>query len=108
MLVGLASILLSTACLIIMPAFTGAIILAPFAGVLLGGISAALGARRTAAVTLVFSLVPASGFYLMENFTDHFGTGYVAFFPLVVAIALATWVWASSLRRKPAGPGAAT
>lgn len=103
--VGLASILFSTLCLLAMPAFTGAIIVAPFVGMILGAIAAALGARRTAAVTLVFAVVPACGFYVMEKFSDYFGTGYVAFFPLAVAVAVAAWVLISYSRTKPVGPG---
>lgn len=104
---GLASILFSTLCLVVMPAFTAAIILAPLVGMILGGAAAALGARRTGIVTLVFAVVPACGFYVMENFAGYFGTGYVAFFPLVIAIAVAAWVLIRYLHMKPVTPGSA-
>lgn len=105
--VGLSSMLFSTLCLIVMPVFTGAIIVAPFIGAILGAIAAACGARRTAVVTLVFAVVPACGFYVMERFSGYFGTGYVAFFPLVVAIAVASSVLLSYSRTKPVEPGSA-
>lgn len=105
--VGVVSILFSILCLVFMPVFTGAIIMAPLIGVGFGGISAVLGARRTAGVTFAFALVPLGGFLVMENFSEHVGTGYVAFAPLVAAIALAAWAAGNYLHTKRTEPGSA-
>jgi hypothetical protein len=104
---GVVSILFSTLSLIVMPVFTGSIILAPLLGVVLGATALALGARRTAGVTFVFALVPACGFFVMENFSGYFRTGYVAFLPLVVAVAVAAWALISYSRSKAIGPTSA-
>lgn len=105
---GVVSILFSTACLVVMPVFSGAIVVAPLAGVFLAAIAAALGARRTAGVALLFALVPACGFFVMETFSEYFGTGYVAFVPLLVAVAVATLVLISYSRTRAIEPGSPT
>ena len=104
---GVVSILFSTLCLIVMPAFTGSIILAPLVGVVLGATAVALGTRRTAGVTFVFTLVPACGFFVMENFSEYFGTGYVAFLSLVAAVAVTGWALINYSRSKAIGPTSA-
>ncbi len=101
---GVFSILFSTFCLIVMPVFTGAIIAAPLVGLAFAAIAATLRARRTAAITVAFALVPLCGFLVMENFSKYFGTGYVAFLPLAVAAAAAAWTMVDYSRAKAATP----
>jgi hypothetical protein len=101
------SILFSIFCLVVMPVFTGAIIVAPLIGFAFAVISAALGARRTAAVTFAFALVPFCGFLVMETLSEHVGTGYVAFAPLVAAVVLAAWAVGNYSHAKRAEPRSA-
>lgn len=105
---GVVSILFSTLCLFVMPVFTGSIILAPLAGVVLAATALALGARRTAGVTLLFALVPACGFLVMENYSEYFGTGYVAFIPLVAAAVVAACTAVNYSRSRAIKPTSAS
>lgn len=99
---GVASIVFSSLCLVVMPVFTAAILAALLIGAAFSAIAASLGAPRTAGVTLVFSLAPLFGFLVLENLTEHFGTGYVAFAPWVAATGVAAFVAINYVRDKHA------
>jgi hypothetical protein len=100
--IGCASIAFSTLCFVVTPVFTGGLILAPFFGVVSGGASFALNAKRTAAVALVFSLAPFCGFLVLENVVERVGNGYVFFAPLGAAALIAAWVLSRYSRAKRA------
>jgi hypothetical protein len=86
---GCISIAFSTLCFIVVPAFTGALILALIFGIPSSAIALGLKAKRTALVTLVFAPTPLCGFLLMQHASELVGSGYIAFLALGVAILAA-------------------
>lgn len=102
---GGISIAFSTLCFVVMPAFTGALILAMLFGVPSSAIALGLKAKRTALVTLVFAPTPLCGFLLMEHASHLVGSGYIAFVALGAAffIAALAIIDYSKARRRLAG-----
>lgn len=87
--VGVISIAFSTLCLVVMPFFAAAIVLAAVFGASSGGLALGLKARRTAMVTFVFAVIPLVGWLIL-----HF-TGYRVSAPADAANSLAAtdaWV----------------
>ncbi len=89
--VGGISIAFSTLCYAIVAVFTPAFVLAALFGATSGGLALALKARRTAIVAFVFALAPLCEFLLVQYVVERVGSGYIAFIPLGLAVAVAVW-----------------
>lgn len=85
--IGIISVVFSTLCFLVMPVFTGSVVLSIFFGVPSGIIALSLKAKRTAIVAFVFAPVPALGLLLLEQ--DLLGGGYMAFLSPCVAAVIA-------------------
>lgn len=96
--VGGISIAFSMLCCLIVPVFTGAMVLAALFGLISGGLAMALQARRTAIVAFVFALVPLCEFLLLQYVAEPAGTALIAFIPLVAALAVAVWFLLTYMR----------
>lgn len=84
---GGIGIVLSSLCLLVIPVFTPAIVLAVLVGALGGTLAIALQARRTAFLAFTFALTPLFGLLAMQYSA---GSGYVAFIPWALAVMIAT------------------
>lgn len=102
--VGGISIVFSLLCLGVAAVFTPAVILAVVFGLMSGGIAWGLGARRTARVAMVMSVLPVVEWLLMDNVAESAGTALLALLPLLAALGFAVWMLVDYLRQRAARP----